>query len=1064
MSKSLKNCASKLDIKSSPLRLNGRLLSSAALTLIICFQVDQAHSNEWIGGVSNDYFLLENWDDGLGPDGASSNINSGASVADVSLDGMSSSSFRAPGRIGASSGQTGSLDLNLNIDASGNGNSYYISVTDANGYQSGMFVGENGGAGTFNIDVDGDANIRFDALDLLIGSGPDSLGIINLFGAGKSEIFRPEGPIISPIYCHDCGSNFTVNTQGDILIGNQGGRGILNIDGAAVDWDSQGDIVVGGGAGSDGTINILARGKLSDISPRYPGDVGYVRIADGFLSVGFDGGIGTINVDGSSAGDRSEAPYALFGNGLILGAGGGSSGNLNILSQGKVHSFVEVNNTYNGVAEEQFYARVGVAGGSGSVTVSGPGAVWYQSGVSERSFGSEGTSNSSSIYIGESGNGTLTVNDSGVVRIGSYVITETQQQEEPYNRYITLADHIPDGTLVLGAEVSGDGTLNIGGASGDAAKAPGRVMAKTVRFGDGQGQINFNHTSDNYVFDEFDSQYFDGPSRPSTLSIEGAGTIDAVAGRTLINQDQLGFTGTLRPSLGILQVNGNVSNSNANILSGGTLEGVGIVGSTTNAGTIAPGQTPSGVQGVASSIGTLTIAGDYISNNGFLALDTVLGGDNSATDRLVVSGDTSGQTTVRLTNIGGAGAPTVEGIEVVSVGGASNGQFLLTGDYMFQGAPAVVAGAYAYQLYKGAVSAPANGNWYLRSALIPEDTTDPVIDPTPLYQAGAPIYEAYPQFLLGLNELPSLRQRVGQRQWSGAGIVGAEEGVTRTRRADIGSAVWGRIDGYHTSLQSRDTTTSTDFDYNSFRLQTGIDGVLVDNESGSLIASAMVHYVTGQADISSVYGDGKISSDGFGIGGALTWYGDTGFYVDAQAQATWYDSDLTSHLANTSLTDSNNGFGYALSLEGGHRFELDQNWSITPQAQLTYSSVDFSSFTDVFGADVTLRDGDSLQGRLGLAVERQNIWTNSDGSTDQSTVYGIVNLTNEFLGGTRVDLAGAQLINRQERLWGGIGLGGSYSWGGGKYSIYGEGNIETSLSNFGDSVDYKGKLGLRVKF
>ncbi len=122
-------------------------------------------------------------------------------------------------------------------------------------------------------------------------------------------------------------------------------------------------------------------------------------------------------------------------------------------------------------------------------------------------------------------------------------------------------------------------------------------MAQTVEFGEGTGLIRFNHTSDNYIFDQFDAQYLDGPSRPSTLAIVGDGTIEAAAGRTILNENQLSFTGTLLPNTGILQINGDISTATANILAGGTLEGTGVVGSTLNTGTVAPGQTPGAVRG-----------------------------------------------------------------------------------------------------------------------------------------------------------------------------------------------------------------------------------------------------------------------------------------------------------------------------------------------------------------------------------------------------------------------------------------------------------------------------------
>jgi len=137
---------------------------------------------------------------------------------------------------------------------------------------------------------------------------------------------------------------------------------------------------------------------------------------------------------------------------------------------------------------------------------------------------------------------------------------------------------------------------------------------------------------------------------------------------------------------------------------------------------------------------------------------------------------------------------------------------------------------------------------------------------------------------------------------------------------------------------------------------------------------------------------------------------------------------------------------------------------VTPQAQLVYSNVDFDSFRDVFDASVSLDRGESLQGRLGVAVERQHSWYNENGLVNRTQFYGIGNLYYEFLNGTRIDVAGTSFANSNERLWGGVGIGGSYNWDGDKYSIYGEGSVNTSLAEFGDSYSYKGNIGFRVKW
>ena len=66
---------------------------------------------------------------------------------------------------------------------------------------------------------------------------------------------------------------------------------------------------------------------------------------------------------------------------------------------------------------------------------------------------------------------------------------------------------------------------------------------------------------------------------------------------------------------------------------------------------------------------TSTVKGNYVGNNGQLNIRTVLGDDKSATDRLIVEGNTSGSTTVYVKNAGGSGAATLNGIELITVNG-----------------------------------------------------------------------------------------------------------------------------------------------------------------------------------------------------------------------------------------------------------------------------------------------------------------------------------------------------------------------------------------------------------
>ncbi|MGM4903914.1 autotransporter family protein [Tardiphaga sp. 866_E4_N2_1] len=534
-----------------------------------------------------------------------------------------------------------------------------------------------------------------------------------------------------------------------------------------------------------------------------------------------------------------------------------------------------------------------------------------------------------------------------------------------------------------------------------------------------------------------------------------SGVISGTGGLTLSSGMQIlsgvnTYTGGTTVSGGTLSVNGSVCGA-MTVLAGGTLQGTGTVCDTSNAGIVAPG----------NSIGTLTVAGNYTGNGGTLQIETALGGDSSPTDRLVVTGNTAGSTNVRVINVGGSGAQTVEGIKIIDVGGASNGAFSLLGNYVVQGQQAVVGGAYAYTLQKNGVSTTTDGDWYLRSSLInPPSASGPEATAGPLYQPGVPLYENYAQVLLGMNELPTMQQRVGNRYWGGSDAM-ARAGVAAAPGdgSSAPTAFWGRIEGGQSNLQPSTTTGST-YKADQLKVQAGLDGLLMENERGRLIVGLTGQYGLTTANVASAFGNGRIRVEGSGVGGTLTWFGDNGFYVDGQAQSMFYRSDLSSVLAG-SLTHGNEGVGYAFSAETGKRFFVGNGWSLTPQAQLSYSKAEFDRFTDRFGAPVSLRDGDSLLGRAGLALNHQKTWNDGAGIV-RSDIYGIGNLGYEFLDGTRVDVAGTGFASAQDRLWGSIGGGGTYSWANGRYAVFGEVSYSASLEDAAANRSYKGTGGFRA--
>ncbi|MFA6265220.1 MAG: autotransporter outer membrane beta-barrel domain-containing protein [Pseudolabrys sp.] len=792
----------------------------------------------------------------------------------------------------------------------------------------------------------------------------------------------------------------------------------------AVTIDSLNPAVLGvGGAASASTGNLL-------VGPTSAGNLiiqnGSTLASSGMFRIGGAGSSGTVTVTG--AGSQWTAT------GLTLSVGGSGTGILNIQDGATVTAT-------GGVA-------FGNAGGVGTLNISNATLVTQTLNVaagSEVNFDNAiyRATRSSAVWINSAAGtlniaaGGLTVDSlnftvsalngfsgiGGLTKIGTGTFNLTTSNSYTGQTLIeagTLALRT-GGSIAASSGVVANGTFNI-----SAITAAGTDIQSLG--GSGVVALGAKNLTLSNAHDLFSGAF------------SGTGELTLAGGSETLTGDSSGFSGSTTVQSGTLAVNGGLGGT-MDVLSGGRLQGIGTVGTTINAGIIAPG----------NSIGTLTIAGNYTGTGGTLQIESVLGGDASPTDRLVVTGNTAGSTNVRVINLGGTGAPTVEGIKIIDVGGTSSGTFALQGDYVFHGEQAVVGGAYAYTLQKNGVSTPADGDWYLRSSLINPPTSAPA---RPLYQPGVPVYESYGQVLLGMNGLPTLRQRVGDRYAASGGIAAGQAGGS--------SPVWLRVEGQHASLKSSNTTGSS-FTSDQATMRGGVDGLAYSNDRGKLMFGVTAHYASLTSDIKSYYGDGKIKVDGIGVGGTLTWYGDNGFYVDGQSQMTWYRSDLSSDLVGA-LKDGNSGFGYAFGVESGRRIPLGGALSLTPQAQLAYSSVSFGSFNDRFGAAVSSDDADSLQGRAGLSLDHQRGWRNVDGRTVSSDVYAITNLYYEFLDGTAVDVSGTHFTSTADRLWGGIGAGGGYHWADDKYSVYGEVSFNTSLADVGDDYAYKGTLGFRARW
>lgn len=854
--------------------------------------------------------------------------------------------------------------------------------------------------------------------------------------SGVGEVLP--GPVVSP--------NWTVGgdlTVGDSLAGmlaitgggsvandwafignHNGGQGTLTVSGrdgagTASRWTSLGQVYVGTESGSVGTLGILNGGTAQSEA----------------ASIGFENGsTGTVTVSGPGS------TWTLSTNrGFAIGEGG--SGTLRIDNGGAVHSGQGI---------------IGwLAGSDGSVTVSGRSSVWdplnniyvgfegtgalhVEDGAAVGTVGPSGPGSAASIYIGlnATGAGTVTVS-STTADISTLSASDRIEIGSGGSGTLNVAKggrvEIANGTWIApGAAATG--TLNL---TGDAS---GRGVLQTSSVTKGAGNVTLNLDGGILRANRDESNFLNGFVTQAVANggawfdsslydvgigtaFSGASSINKLGAGTLtLSGNSAAFVGTTQVQAGTLQVDGTLGGP-VNVLAGARLTGIGRVGATANNGTIAPGP--------RSGFGTLTVAGDYAGQGGSLALRTQLGADNSPTDKLVITGASSGATPVTVQNMGGAGALTRQGIQVVQVNGVSAGQFnLANGDYVINGRPALVAGAYGYVLQKDA----GDGSWYLRSSLFDPGAAQgggsPAAAQPPLYQPGVPVYEAYANTLLYLSRLPTLRQRVGNRLYdpADAGRTGA----------------WSRVEGSTARLEPALSTTGQHQDIDSWKAQFGVDRLLAGEQGGSrLVGGLALHYGKADTRVSSAYGDGTIDTTAYGLVPTLTWYGKDGVYVDAQAQATWFDSDLKSRLAGK-LKDGQRARSVGFGVEAGKAFTLNDSLALIPQAQLTYASTHSGSFNDRFGALVDPGKATSLLGRVGVALDYKRRWQ-AGGHERESSLYGVINLKHEFLDGTRLRVADVPFSSRMTRTWGSLGVGANYGWGG-RYAIYGQVDADADFS------------------
>ncbi|WP_416057411.1 autotransporter outer membrane beta-barrel domain-containing protein [Stenotrophomonas maltophilia] len=390
---------------------------------------------------------------------------------------------------------------------------------------------------------------------------------------------------------------------------------------------------------------------------------------------------------------------------------------------------------------------------------------------------------------------------------------------------------------------------------------------------------------------------------------------------------------------------------------------------------------------------TLAISGDFTGDGGTLLFNTVLDGDDAATDRLVIGGDTRGTAHIRVTNVGGTGAVTPDGIELISVGGTSHGHFTLVGR--------AVGGQYEYFLHKGT---GADGSWYLRSALpTPPDPCD--VDPASCSPPVEPVDPVDPA-----DPVPPLDPGQGHppppphpdpviRPEGGAYLANlrASQDMFRIRYDERNASqnsgrAWARVDG--TRQRFNAANRQLDIHGNSQALGVGADLWRTSNGNavGVMLSSGNATS-TSTNPLSGYYARGKVKGEALGVYG--TWRAGSGpdpyrgFYVDGTLQRAQFRNRVEGVGLETERYGSRAWQG---ALETGRAFRIggtgNSSLFLEQMLQVGYNRWDGTRHTEANGTAVATKDADGLFGHVGLRLSGLTHW---EGRAVQVQPYVAVN-------------------------------------------------------------------------
>ena len=471
---------------------------------------------------------------------------------------------------------------------------------------------------------------------------------------------------------------------------------------------------------------------------------------------------------------------------------------------------------------------------------------------------------------------------------------------------------------------------------------------------------------------------------------------------------------------------------------------------------------------------TLTVDGDF-SGGGHLVMNTYLGDDTSETDKLAITGSTSGETRVTVNNTTGLGDETEQGIEMITVGGTSAGEFK---------SDRVTAGGYEYVLRRGGSfvgSTGADSDWYLTSykpndpdpedppPVDPPPVDPPPVDPPPVDPPGPvdptpedpdPVDPAPEQpGPVDPAPKPSDKDRVRQPEGGSytANIAAANTMflhrlhdrtgnltyVDPDTGKEVTSMLWMRnVDG---STRWEDSTGQLKTEANRYVLQIGSDLYRKETDNGDWVLGVMAGYANGNSTtksrVTGYRSRGEI--DGYSLGVYGTWYenkdDENGAYVDSWILYNEFDADVK---GDQLAKESYDLKGITASIEAGKTFEVAKTESasyyVQPQAQVVYMGVKADSHREANGTKVTGKGDGNVMTRLGA---RAAVRSNQEGGF--ANTYGVepyletnwIHNSKDFgakMGSSKFEMDGASdifevklgatsKVNSRVNVWGEVG-------------------------------------------